>query len=289
MLAGVLVACCLLLLGLEAVIRGNERYARVGSGAARAMVRRRLGRLAWPCLLVPALTVLLALGVPLATLARWLLIGGSAAWQSDTLMSALGETAMFALAGALLTTVAAFPMAWVSVRAPGRVQWVLEACHYYVGAVPGVVVALALVTITVRVALPLYQTVATVLLAYVLLFLPRALIGLRASVAQAPVELEWAAMALGRTPAQALWQVTMRLAAPGAAASMALVALGITTELTATLMLAPTGTRTLATQFWALTGEIDYVAAAPYAMLMVLLSLPLTLLLSAQSKAMVGR
>jgi iron(III) transport system permease protein len=289
MLAGVLVACCLLLLALEAGARGNERYARVGSGAARTMVRRRLGRLAWPCLLVPAGTVVLALGVPLVTLARWLLIGGAAAWQSDALLAALGETFMFALAGALLTTVAAFPMAWVSVRSPGRAQWVLEACHYYVGSVPGVVVALALVTITVRVALPLYQTVATVLLAYVLLFLPRALIGLRASVAQAPVELEWAAMALGRTPAQALWRVTMRLAAPGAAASMALVALGITTELTATLMLAPTGTRTLATQFWALTGEIDYVAAAPYAVLMVLLSLPLTLLLSAQSKAMAGR
>ena len=58
-------------------------------------------------------------------------------------------------------------------------------------------VALALVTITVRVALPLYQTVATLLLAYALMFLPRALVGLRASIAQAPVELEQAAMALG--------------------------------------------------------------------------------------------
>ena len=75
---------------------------------------------------------------------------------------------------------------------------------------------------------------------------------------------------------QAVWQVTMRLAAPGAAASMALVGLGITNELTATLMLAPNGTRTLATEFWSLTSELDYAAAAPYALLMVLLSLPLT-------------
>jgi iron(III) transport system permease protein len=152
-----------------------------------------------------------------------------------------------------------------------------------------VVVALALVTITVRVALPLYQTVATLLLAYGMMFLPRALIGLRSSIAQAPVELERAAMALGRTPVQAVWQVTMRLAAPGGAASMALVAIGITTELTATLMLAPNGTRTLATQFWELTSEIDYVAAAPYALMMVALSLPLTLLLYAQSKRTIGR
>jgi ABC-type Fe3+ transport system permease subunit len=79
-----------------------------------------------------------------------------------------------------------------------------------------------------------------------LMFLPRALISLRAGIAQAPVELEQAARSLGRTPAQALWAITMRLAAPSAAAGAALVGLGITNELTATLMLAPNGTRTLA-------------------------------------------
>jgi iron(III) transport system permease protein len=289
MLAGALVACCLGLLWLEGRIRGNERYARLGSGAARPLVRHRLGRLAWPCLLLPATAAALSLGVPFVTLARWLFIGGAGVWRLEAIGPAVGETLVFALAGAFLTTLAAIPMAWLSVRAPGRLQRVLEACHYYVGSLPGVVVALALVTITVRVALPLYQTVATLLLAYAMMFLPRALIGLRASIAQAPVELEQAAMALGRTPVQAVWQVTMRLAAPGAAASMALVGLGITTELVATLMLAPNGTRTLATQFWALTSEIDYVAAAPYALMMVLLSLPLTVLLYTQSQRTLGR
>jgi iron(III) transport system permease protein len=137
--------------------------------------------------------------------------------------------------------------------------------------------------------LPLYQTVFTVLLAYLLLFLPRALISLRAGIAQAPVELENVAGSLGRTPAQALWQVTMRLAAPSAAAGAALVFLGITNELTATLLLAPNGTRTLATGFWSLAGEIDYVAAAPYAVIMILLSLPATWLLYDQSKRAAGR
>lgn len=151
------------------------------------------------------------------------------------------------------------------------------------------VVALALVTITVRVAYPIYQTIVTILIAYVLMFLPRALISLRASIAQAPVELEQAACSLGRSPAQALWSVTMRLAAPGAGASMALVALGITNELTATQMLAPNGTQTLATAFWSLSGEIDYAAAAPYALIMVLLALPLTWLLYVQSRRAAGR
>jgi iron(III) transport system permease protein len=289
MLAGVLVLCCLAVLGLEARIRGKERYARVGSGAARLPERRRLGFGTMPCLLIPAMTTALAIGVPLVTLARWLIAGGAVVWQLGTIGAALGQTLSLALAGALLTTVAAIPMAWLSIRAPGRLQRALEACHYYVGSLPGVVVALAMVTVTVRVAFPLYQTVFTVLLAYMLMFLPRALVGLRASIAQAPIELERAAMALGRTPIQAVWQTTMRLAAPGGAVSMALVAMGITTELTATLMLAPNGTTTLATEFWSLTSEIDYAAAAPYALMMVLSSLPLTLLLYAQSKRTAGR
>ncbi|MGF9691388.1 iron ABC transporter permease [Rhizobium sp. 0TCS1.26] len=289
MLGGVLVGCCLFLLGFEILVRGSERYARVGAGSARPADRRRLGKLAPLAILLPVLLAALTLGVPLVTLGRWLSIGGAAIWRFDAVGTAFAQTVVLAVAGGLVTTLAAVPMAWLSIRAPGRLQRILEACHYYVGSLPGVVVALALVTITVRLALPLYQTFATLTVAYVLLFLPRAMVGLRASIAQAPVELERAAMALGRTPGQAVREVTMRLAAPGFAASVALVALGITNELTATLMLSPNGVQTLATRFWSLTSEIDYVAAAPYAVMMIVLSLPLTLILYSQSKRTSGQ
>ncbi|WP_425453103.1 ABC transporter permease [Bosea caraganae] len=288
MLAGVLVLSCLGLLALEVLIRGDARYARVGSGAPRPVTRRRLGRARVPALLLPLALAGLGLGIPAYTLARWLAAGHGAAWQAPELAAAFGETLLYALSGALVTTLAAAPMAWLSVRAPGRLQRMLEGSHYYVGALPGVVVALALVTVTVRIA-PLYQSVATVLLAYALMFLPRALVGLRSGIAQVPVELERAAVSLGRRPLLAILSVTLRLAAPGVAACMALVAMGITTELTATLMLAPNGTTTLATQFWSLTNELDYAGAAPYAALMIVLSLPLTALLHAQSRRASGQ
>ncbi|TIT23202.1 MAG: iron ABC transporter permease [Mesorhizobium sp.] len=289
MLAGVLVTCCFVLLGLEVLVRGEERYARVGSGAARQQQRTSLGRATIPCLLLPAITTLLALGVPFATIGRWLMAGGADVWRLDEIGLALGQTLFLAIAGALLATVAAMPMAWISIRSPGRLQRVLEGCNYIVGALPGVVIALALVTIAVRIAMPLYQTLFTILVAYALMFLPRALISLRASIAQAPVELERAASSLGRSPLKALWSTTIRLSAPGAAAGMALVALGIMNELTATQMLAPNGTRTLAMAFWSYSGEIDYASAAPYALIMVAMSLPLTWLLYVQSKRMAGR
>lgn len=288
MLGAVLALCCLGLLGLEAGARGGERYARLGGGAARPPRRHRLGRARLACLLLPATVSLLALGVPLVTLARWLAAGGAGIWRLPEIGMALGQTGLLAATGAVVATLAAIPMAWLSVRAPGRLQRALEGCNYVVGSLPGVVVALALVAATVQVR-ALYQTVATIVLAYVLMFLPRAMLSLRASIAQAPAELEQAAASLGRSPARALWTVTIRLAAPGAAAGMALVALGITNELTATQMLAPSGTQTLATTFWAYTGEIDYASAAPYALLMVLFSLPMTWLLHAQSRRATGR
>ncbi|MFK0692439.1 ABC transporter permease [Mesorhizobium sp. IMUNJ 23033] len=289
MLAAVLVTCCFVLLALEVLVRGEERYARVGSGAARQQQRTRLGRATLACLTLPAVTALLSLGVPFVTIGRWLIAGGADVWRLDEIGLALGQTLFLAIGGALLATIAAMPMAWISIRAPGPLQRLLEGCNYIVGSLPGVVIALALVTITVRIAMPLYQTLFTILFAYALMFLPRALISLRASIAQAPIEFERAASSLGRPPLKALWSTTIRLSAPGAAAGMALVALGITNELTATQMLAPNGTRTLAMAFWSYSGEIDYASAAPYAFIMVAMSLPLTWLLYVQSKRMAGR
>lgn len=83
--------------------------------------------------------------------------------------------------------------------------------------------------------------------------------------------------------------MTLRLSAPAAAGGAALVFLGIVNELTATLLLAPSGTRTLATQFWSLSSEIDYTGAAPYALLMIVLSAPMTYVLFVQSKKAAGQ
>lgn len=290
MMAGVLVLLCLGLLTIESATRGNARYARLGPGTARETRLFRLGPLgdlAGLSLLV-VLTAL-ALGVPFATLLRWTVLGGIANWRFDEIIPVFLQTLGLAAAGAILTTIAALPVAWIAVRGRGKLGRILEGCNYITGAMPGIVIALALVTVTIRVVQPLYQTLFTVLLAYVVLFLPRALISLRASIAQAPPELEHVAQSLGRTPTRALWEITMRLAAPGAAAGAALVFLAVTTELTATLILAPTGTRTLATTFWSLTSEIDFVRAAPYAVIMVLLSVPLTWVLYVQSRRVAWR
>jgi iron(III) transport system permease protein len=66
--------------------------------------------------------------------------------------------------------------------------------------------------------------------------------------------------------------VTVPLVAPGLAAGFSLVFLSAVTELTATLVLIPTGAQTLATQFWAFQTNLSYSQAAPYAGLMIVIA-----------------
>jgi iron(III) transport system permease protein len=158
----------------------------------------------------------------------------------------------------------------------------IERSTYIGHALPGIVVALALVTVAVRFSRPLYQTQPLLLTAYAILFLPLAVVSIRAALLQAPVMLEEAARSLGAHPTLAFVRVTLRLIAPGVGAGAALVFLAIVTELTATLLLAPIGTQTLATRFWSNADSIEFGAAAPYALLMVVLSAPATYLLTRQ-------
>jgi iron(III) transport system permease protein len=145
----------------------------------------------------------------------------------------------------------------------------LERTCLLVQALPGLVVALALVFFAVRYARFRYQSAPLLVAAYVVMFFPRALVAVQASVARVPVALEEVARSLGRRPPAVLVKVTLPLVLPGLLAAFFLVFLTAVTELTATLVLVPTGVQTLATQFWAYTNEFSYGAAAPFAAAML--------------------
>jgi iron(III) transport system permease protein len=283
MLAGVLVLLCLALLVAEALARGSARFSRIGAGAPRAATPIRLGRNMLPAQAGLAALTVLALGVPVWTIVRWLWIGGADVWAFDDIATALGQTIGLATAAAVLTTVLAFPVAWVAVRSSGALARIVEGANYVTSSLPGIVTALALVTVTIRLASPLYQSLALIVFAYVLLFMPRALVNVRAGLAQVPPSLEEASRSLGRSPSATFFRVTLRLTAPAAAAGASLVFVAVATELTATLLLAPTGTRTLSMRFWSFASELDFAAAAPYALVLVGLAIPVTLVLFRQS------
>jgi iron(III) transport system permease protein len=282
-LAVVLVVLSLGVLGIEDLARGRARFARLGPGSRRRAETVPLGGWTAPALAALTALAVTALGVPLGSLVRWLAADPDAlsetASDTATLLSATLTTVGLSTATAAVTLAAAFPVAWLVTRRHDRLAVLVERATYVASSLPGVVVALALVTLTVRAVPALYQSSAVLVVAYAILFLPLAVVSLRAALEQAPPELLDAARALGVGPTGAVRRVLLPLALPGVLAGGALVVVATATELTATLLLAPTGTRTLATGFWAASGSLDYAAAAPYAVVMVLLSVPLTWLL----------
>jgi iron(III) transport system permease protein len=282
----VLVALSVAALAGELSLTGRGRVARGGPGARRIAPRVALGRFAVPALAGLGTLSALALGVPMGSLVYWMARGSSTTLPSASIGSAALHTAAYSAGAAALATALAVPVSALSLRHRNRATVLLERLAYLPMALPGLVIALGLVSFTVHHAFSLYQSASELIVAYAILFLPLALVCVRSAMALAPARLEELARSLGARPATAWLRVTLPLIAPGLAAAFALVFISAATELTATLVLRPTGVNTLATQFWAYTSEFSYGAAAPYAALMVAISAVPAYLLSRRVSAL---
>lgn len=275
----VLVLLTLTILVIEQRTRGREQYHRLHAGGARSARTVALGRLRWLAFGACSLLVVVALVVPLAVISYWFWRGLSAE-EPLRLTWELARNSMWASAlGAAASVLAAWPVALLSVRRPGRMSRLVEAMSWSGYALPGVVVALSLVFFGARVVPAVYQTMWMLTFAYVVLFLPQAIGSIRASLLQITPTLEEASRLLGRGPISTFARVVVPLARPGVSAGAALVFLTAMKELPATLLLAPTGYPTLATQVWNATSEAFFArAAAPAAALILLSAVPMAFL-----------
>jgi iron(III) transport system permease protein len=285
LLAMVLLLLCIACLTAEYLVRGRARYGRIARGARRRAAQYSLVRWHWPAQAGLASWAALTIGVPLGMILYWLTQPGDVA--TAPVAATFGAVASAAWAsvylggvGAMLTMAMALPLGVLAARYNGWVVTALERAAYLAQSIPGIVIALALVSLTVHSLRPLYESTPLLVGAYAVLFLPLALVSVRAALTQAQPALEEAGRSLGLGHAAVLLRVGLPLAAPGLGAAAALVFISVTTELTATLLLAPIGTQTLATQIWADTSTLAFAAAAPYAAVMAVMSMAASWLLA---------
>ncbi len=272
LLSSVLMLICLPVALGEMWLRRGRRFARVGKGSARQLPLADLG--GWRVLVYFGFLVFaaLAFGIPFATLGYWLAHGTSAGMGIERVLPALAGSLSYALPGGFIITLLALPLVLASMRRTGFVALLAERLPYVIHGLPGLVVALALVFFAIRYAPFLYQSAFLVQVAYLMLFLPLAQSAIRASAELVSPELEDVARTLGRKPFAAFLTVTLPNLLPGLGAGCSLIVLQLMRELTATLLLAPSGVVTLATEFWSYTNDRSYAAAAPFAALLVIVS-----------------
>jgi iron(III) transport system permease protein len=266
----ILVAICLVVLAGEGWLRGRGRVSRSGPMVPRVMPPLRLGRWRIPALAGLLAVVLAALGVPIYASIYWIFQGGVPAIGGVSMLDAAWHTALYGICAAAVDTLLALPVALLAIRHTSAARHFLERSTYLVLAMPGVVIALALTYFTEQYLHSFaYQTAPLLVLCYAIMFFPLALVGVKAAIARAPASLDEVARSLGQRRLAAFSRVTLRLAAPGLVAAFCLVFLEVVTELTATLILVPTGVQTLATQFWSYQQNLSYAQAAPFALVMI--------------------
>jgi iron(III) transport system permease protein len=272
----VLVCLAALVLLVESRFRRRAGYHRSSPGAARAAVPVELGRWRWPALAFCSLVVGAFLLLPLAVLVYW-------SWQAGSLELPWDQAQNSVLASMLaagVAVVAVLPVAFLSQRHPAPWTHALERASYTANALPGIVIALSLVFFGARYGGVLYQTLAMLVFAYFVRFVPQALAASSAALRTVDPRVEEAARGLGHGPLSVLWRITAPLIRPGLLAGAALVFLSAMKELPATLLLRPIGFDTLATEIWTATSVAAYSEAAPAALLLVAVSTPFVYLLA---------
>jgi iron(III) transport system permease protein len=274
-----LIAIAVLIVAGEAWVRGRPSFSRIGAGSPRRQIPVRLGAVQPLAIGLVATLVALGVGFPIWRFVHWFrrALDVSVAW--DDVWGALRHSLELSAIAAVTTVLVALPVGVLVARYRSVSTSLIERSTYVTHALPGIVVAISLVFIGVRLLRSIYQEVPLLVIAYVVLFLPLAVGGIRSGIEQSSIVQEEVAQSLGKRWWQVVARVTLPQAAPAIAGGLALVFVTTMKELPATLLLRPTGMDTLATRLWTFTAENNYAAGAPYAIgIVCFVALPTALL-----------
>jgi iron(III) transport system permease protein len=267
-LAVILVVITIALLILEPTLRGKNLQT---DGRTRRTSLIQLAKLEWLALVFLIAWTIISLVLPAFSLFRATQLGLSEV-NFGEITRALMNSLSYALAGGLIAVVFGVAISLLTVRFRSKLSIAFDRTIWITHAVPGIVVALSLVFLSNRLLPQIYQTSALVLIAYLILFLPNAIAAMQTPISQVPRSLDEIAASLGASRIATIKRVLIPITGPGLLAGAALVSLSVLKELPATLLLRETGVETLATRLWNETSVSAYAAAAPYALLLVVVA-----------------
>ena len=210
-----------------------------------------------------------ALVAPVVVLGYWANRGSAGGW-SDLVTPAV-NTSLISVVTAVVAVAMVLPVAYLTGRHRSRAGGPANALVVGGFALPGLVIALAVVSWVVRAPLVggLYQTLPLLVLAYVIHFGAQAMRASQVAVAGVPRRMDDAARMLGAGRARRLVTIELPMMLPGLLAGGGLVLLSTMKELPATLLLSPIGFSTLATRIWGST-EDGFLAEAGLASLVLI-------------------
>lgn len=277
-------AAALLVLAI-AVVALERRFRGPAIPDQRAAGTQRPTELGWrkvPATLTCAAAVAIGLVIPVSSLALWSWRGvrdGAVAFGD--LVEPTINTAGAGLVTAVVTVVIVLPIAIETTRRPGPLPSVAAGAVLGGFAIPGLVIALALAVIALNVTGVgwLYQSLALLIGGYVIHFGSQALASTEQAVRAVPDRVREQARLLEPRAVRRVAHVELPLMRPGLLSGGGLVMLATIKELPATLLLAPIGFSTLATEIWGGFDEGFYAETGVASLLLIVVSASLTWLL----------
>jgi iron(III) transport system permease protein len=232
--------------------------------AATSPHQHNLGRLKIPALFSASAVAVMSIVGPLSVLAWWVwrgIVNESAGFTGGDGLGGLWGPTWHTLSVALVTAAVAVLVVLPLARLAGRhrSRAALPALTFLVSgfALPGVVVALSVVFLVLRVDFlsGLYQTLPLLVFAYVVHFGAQAFRIAEVGMAAADRRLDEAAKTLGASTIRRFLRIELPLMRPVLSAGGGLVMLSTMKELPATLLASPLGFDTLATRVWNATAD----------------------------------
>ncbi|MGL4521058.1 MAG: ABC transporter permease [Bacilli bacterium] len=184
------------------------------------------------------------------------------------------NTLLLSVTTATIVMLISLPLVYFKLRMKSRIGKVVDVLSYISYSLPGVIVALGVIFVYIRIMPPmLYGTMWMLVTAYILRFLPQSLEASESTFTYVSVSLDEAAATLGRKPFGIIKEVLVPLTRSGLITGTALVFVSVMKELPATLLLRPAGMDTLSVRVWIEASEGYYANAGPSALLIVIISL----------------
>jgi iron(III) transport system permease protein len=260
--------------------RNAEAFATI-TGKGYMPTRIALGRWRWPVSIAIALLFVVALGLPLFTLA----------WQSffsnlsqpfmgssppatlanyryilryPIFLNAVRTSVVVSAMAATLVVGITLVMAWIARRSASRLAWLLDGLASAPIAIPSVIVGASILFTYLVIPIGVYDTIWILLIAYVTLCLPYGMRFASSGITQIHRELEEVAEVSGARAAAVLTRVLLPLLLPFLLAAWIYTFVLSVRELGASIFLVGPGTNVLATislTMWEEGGSYGAVAA----------------------------
>jgi iron(III) transport system permease protein len=284
------------------LIAGKD-YVTIGGKSTRPGLVE-LGIWKWPLLLLVSLYGLVAVLLPLGsivitslikslsrpiafdnlTFANWL-----AAIRNEQYMEPLWNSFVAAAIAATVATVLALFIAYLLVKTRVRGRMLPDGLSTLGGATPSIVIALALIiTFSGEFGLNLYSTMAILVVGYLVKYLTMAVRTISASLSQVHSSLEEAALNSGASWLRSLKDIMLPLIAPSIVAGWFLVFMPSFYELTMSIILYGSKTKTIGVLLYELQTYADPQDASVLAVVVLLIILIGNIILRKVSKGAIG-